>query len=271
MASQTRLCRCTRTQYSLTPTENTCSYPLRHQTLKGQQPNVISGGSGALFVIDMKTWSLIATYASPDIGSYPIWATTTANGKFTYYDDSGLDTITEINNVLGQVVATAGTPNAAPYGITLNYNQTIAYTVGRGSPQRGGNGQDIGVINVVTMKPVTDIVTTGIEGDHASLNPLHPSQLWATFNVNYETVIVNTNSDKVLSTITTTGQQHSGAFVTYTVLANGQWSGMLQSDADGLHGSFLIAQEKMLNVTSVVYGNTVYKTEDQRVLPGEPV
>ncbi len=101
--------------------------------------------------------------------------------------------------------------------------------------------------------------------DHAILNP-DPSknEIWISYNSNFRDVVFDMTKHEVKATVQHSGSSHNGAFVRYTVLANGEWKGELESDQAGLHNSALQTKMQMLGVTQVVYGADKLPPESQR-------
>jgi DNA-binding beta-propeller fold protein YncE len=179
----------------------------------------------------------------PEVGSHPIGITHTADGAFTYVVDGHGSFVYKIDNATNEVVGSTSAGVAGPYGIALNWDETIAYIVGKGegSHNRGGV---LGAINLKTFRQTGALPNANVHEmpiwlggsassvDHAILHP-DPAvnELWVSNMNGWDTIVLDLKTNKVNAHIPTPngGNTHSGAFVKYTA----SWAGSLQSDMGG--------------------------------------
>ncbi len=216
---------------------------------------------GAVAVVDMKTWQPVQYYPA---GHDPIWITFTADGKFAFVSDGGSDEIFKIDNQKQAIVGISRSAVHGNYGIVLDWKEEQLFVVEKGEASHN-RGKLLGLVNPNSMTPIDSFVTGGIRADHALLHP-DPSrnELWISYNSNFRDVVFDMEKKEVKTTIMHSGSSHNGAFVKYTVQANGEWKGELESDQSGLHNSALELKLNMLGVKQVIYGRENFPTENAR-------
>ena len=179
----------------------------------------------------------------PFVGDNPIGMAHTSDGRFTYVNDSHGDAVYKIDDTTNTVVANTSAGVAGPYGLVLNWDETLLYPIGKGE---GGHnvGSVVGVINAVTFSPPRQMFQSlpiHLGGSASSIDHgvLHPdpkvNELWITNMNGWETIVLDLNTHKVKAYIPTPngGDTHSGGFVRYTP----DWKGELLADMGGPKGA----------------------------------
>jgi len=179
----------------------------------------------------------------PFVGDNPIGMAHTSDGRFTYVNDSHGDAVYKIDDTTNTVVANTSAGVAGPYGLVLNWDETLLYPIGKGE---GGHnvGSVVGVINAVTFSPPRQMFQSlpiHLGGSASSIDHgvLHPdpkvNELWITNMNGWETIVLDLNTHKVKAYIPTPngGDTHSGGFVRYT----SDWKGELLADMGGPKGA----------------------------------
>lgn len=215
-------------------------------------PDIRHNLEGMVGVIDMKTWSPVKYYKA---GYDPIWTTFTADGKYAYVGDGGSDEIFKIDNAAQKMVGASRSSVHGGYGILLNWDETKLYVIEKGEASHN-RGHLVGDVDPIAMRPVDSYETHCLRGDHAILHP-DPArnEFWVSYNSNFRDVVFDMTTNDVKATITHSGSSHNGAFVQYTVDANGNWLGEVLSDQSGLHGTARALKEDALGVTEIAYGS----------------
>jgi DNA-binding beta-propeller fold protein YncE/cytochrome c553 len=178
----------------------------------------------------------------PFVGDNPIGMAHTSDGRFTYVNDSHGDAVFKIDDTTNTVVGSTSAGVAGPYGLVLNWDETLLYPIGKGE---GGHnvGSVVGVINAVTFAPPRQMFQSlpiNLGGSASSIDHgiLHPdpkvNELWITNMNGWETIVLDLNTHKVSTYIPTPngGDTHSGGFVRYTP----DWKGELLADMGGPKG-----------------------------------
>ena len=178
----------------------------------------------------------------PFVGDNPIGMAHTSDGRFTYVNDSHGDAVYKIDNTTNTVVGNTSAGVAGPYGLVLNWDETLLYPIGKGE---GGHnvGSVVGVINAVTFAPPRQMFQSlpiYLGGSASSIDHgiLHPdpkvNELWVTNMNGWETIVLDLNTHKVKAYIPTPngGDTHSGGFARYTP----DWKGELLADMGGPKG-----------------------------------
>ncbi len=178
----------------------------------------------------------------PFVGGNPIGMAHTADGRFTYVNDSEGSSVYKIDNATNTVVAHTSAGVAGPYGLILNWDESLLYPIGKGE---GGHniGSVVGVINAVTFSPPRQMFLSlpiALGGSASSIDHgvLHPdpkvNELWISNMNGWEMIVLDLNTHKVSGYIPTPngGDTHSGGFVRYTP----DWKGELLADMGGPKG-----------------------------------
>ena len=181
----------------------------------------------------------------PFVGDNPIGMAHTADGRFTYVNDSEGSTVYKIDNTTNTVVGHTNAGVTGPYGLAFNWDQTLLYPIGKGE---GGHnrGSVVGVIDARTFGPPRTafhslpIYLGGSASsiDHAVLHPdPKVNELWISNMNGWEIIVLDLNTHKVKAYIPTPngGDTHSGGFVRYTP----DWKGELLADMGGPKGPML--------------------------------
>jgi YVTN family beta-propeller protein len=183
----------------------------------------------------------------PFVGDNPIGMAHTSDGRFTYVNDSHSDAVYKIDNTTNTVVANTSAGVAGPYGLVLNWDETLLYPIGKGEGSHNV-GSVVGVINAVTFSPPRQMFQSlpiHLGGSASSIDHgiLHPdpnvNELWITNMNGWETIVLDLNTHKVSAYIPTPngGDTHSGGFVRYTP----DWKGELLADMGGPKGPMYAA------------------------------
>lgn len=178
----------------------------------------------------------------PFVGDNPIGMAHTSDGRFTYVNDSEGSAVYKIDNATNTVVGHTNAGVTGPYGLVLNWDETLLYPIGKGE---GGHniGSVVGVINAVTFSPPRQMFLSlpiNLGGSASSIDHgiLHPdpkvNELWVSNMNGWEMIVLNLNTHKVTDYIPTPngGDTHSGGFVRYTA----DWKGELLADMGGPKG-----------------------------------
>jgi len=183
-----------------------------------------------------------ATTIIPFVGDNPIGMAHTADGRFTYVNDSEGSNVFKIDNATNTVVAHTSAGVAGPYGLVLNWDESLLYPIGKGE---GGHniGSVVGAINAVSFSPPRQMFPSlpiQLGGSASSIDHgvLHPdpkvNELWISNMNGWEMIVLDLNTHKVSAYIPTPngGDTHSGGFVRYTP----DWKGELLADMGGPKG-----------------------------------
>jgi hypothetical protein len=182
----------------------------------------------------------------PEVGHHPIGITHTMDGKFTYVIEGHASYVIKIDNETNTVVGSTSAGVAGPYGIALNWDESLLFTIGKGegSHNRGGV---VGIIDTKTFSPLRTMnqpITLGGSAssiDHAILHPdPEVNELWISNMAGWETIVLNLDTLTVTDYIPTPngGDTHSGAFVRYA----SDWTGELLADMGGPKGAEMKAR-----------------------------
>lgn len=182
------------------------------------------------------------------VGNHPIGVAWTSDGKFSYVIDGANSLVYKIDNETNEVVKHTSAGVAGPYGLRLNWDETLLYTVGKGesSHNTGGN---FGIIDLKTFKALNTINQPidigGATMDHAILHPdPEVNELWFSSGGTWETIVVDTKTNTVTARIPSPngGDTHSGGFIRYKA----DWTGELLFDMGGpSKASYEIMQAKV--------------------------
>ncbi|MGH9255211.1 MAG: c-type cytochrome [Vicinamibacterales bacterium] len=186
----------------------------------------------------------------PFVGDNPIGMAHTSDGRFTYVNDSHGDAVYKIDNATNTVVADTSAGVAGPYGLVLNWDETLLYPIGKGEGSHNV-GSVVGVVNAVTFSPPRQMFQSlpiHLGGSASSIDHgiLHPdpkvNELWITNMNGWETIVLDLNTHKVKAYVPTPngGDTHSGGFVRYTP----DWKGELLADMGGPKGPMYAAMRQ---------------------------
>lgn len=179
----------------------------------------------------------------PFVGDNPIGMAHTSDGRFTYVNDAHGDAVYKIDDTTNTVVDDTNAGVAGPYGLALNWDETILYPIGKGE----GTHNVGSVVGIVTTSPfaaprqMLRQLPIHLGGSASSIDHgvLHPdpnvNELWITNMNGWETIVLDLNTHTVKAYVPTPngGDTHSGGFVRYTP----DWKGELLADMGGPKGA----------------------------------
>ena len=181
----------------------------------------------------------------PFVGDNPIGMAHTADGRFTFVNDSHGSEVYKIDDTSNTVVGKTSAGVAGPYGLAMNWDQTLLYSIGKGE---GGHniGSVVGVTEAQSLRPARSLfhslpIYLGGSASSVDHGILHPdpevNELWISNMNGWETIVLDLATHKVTSYIPTPngGDTHSGGFVRYSP----DWTGELLSDMGGPKGEML--------------------------------
>ena len=174
----------------------------------------------------------------PYVGDHPIGMAHTRDGRFTYVNDGHGSRVYKIDNEINEVVANTTAGVAGPYGLALNWDETLLYPIGKGEGSHN-KGSNVGIIDTERFFPARILhnMPIALGGSASSVDHgiLHPdpevNELWISNMNGWETIVLNLDTHTVTDYIPTPngGDTHSGGFVRY----NADWSGELLVDMAG--------------------------------------
>ena len=90
----------------------------------------------------------------PFVGDNPIGMAHTSDGRFTFVNDSEGHEVFKIDNTTNAVVGSTSAGVTGPYGLVLNWDETLLYSIGKGE---GGHnrGSVVGITEPQTMRPAS--------------------------------------------------------------------------------------------------------------------
>ncbi len=177
----------------------------------------------------------------PWVGDNPIGMAHTADGRFTYVNDSEGSLVYKIDNRIDSVVGHTSAGVTGPYGLVLNWDESLLYSVGKGE---GGHNRG-SVLGVLATRPfgqarILHNMPIWLGGSASSVDHaiLHPdpkvNELWVSNMRGWEMIVLDLDTHEVKAYIPTPngGDTHSGGFVRYTP----DWEGELLVDMGGPKG-----------------------------------
>lgn len=212
---------------------------------------------GGIAVVSLDDWKVKARINTLD-GS-PIWVAFAADGKTAYVSDGHESKIAKLdisseNPSEWELVGLANAGTVGPYGLTLSWDDTMLFSVGKGEASHN-QGQTMGFTSPdLFVSPdqyrgwgttMGELVTNCLRGDHAIVNPdPELNEMWISCNSSFDNVIVDMGTQTVKATIPQPngGSSHNGAFVHYAP----DWTGELLSDTNGFHASALETKLEMV-------------------------
>jgi len=178
-----------------------------------------------------------------ETGHHPIGITHTQDGRWTYVVDGHGSHVYMIDNETNEVVDSASAGVGGPYGICMNWDETLAFTVGKGEGSHNV-GSVLGIMEITNDGEIDEYNTGDIAqpiylgGSASSVEhcALHPdpdvNEVWISNMKGWETIILDLNTLEVEAYVPTpnSGDTHGMAFVWY----DGGWeNGELMSDMGG--------------------------------------
>lgn len=175
------------------------------------------------------------------VGWHPIGITHTQDGRWTYVVDGHSSHVYMIDNETNEVVDEASAGVGGPYGICLNWDETLAWTVGKGEGSHNV-GSVLGIMELTADGEIDEYNDVNqpiyLGGSAASVDhcALHPdpdvNEVWVSNMKGWETIVIDATTFEVKSYIPTPngGDTHGMAFVWYD---SGWDSGELQGDMGG--------------------------------------
>ncbi|NQW22463.1 MAG: hypothetical protein HQ475_03360 [SAR202 cluster bacterium] len=188
-----------------------------------------------------------------EVGNHPIGMAHTADGKFTYIADGTGSKVYKIDNETDEVVGHTSAGVAGPYGLALNWDETLLYTIGKGEGSHNLGGV-VGVVDTRTFAQSRSLLIQmpiWLGGSAASIDHaiLHPdpdvNELWISNMKGWETIVLDLNTHKTEAYIPSPngGDTHNGAFVEY----DSNWNGELLSDMGGPHRKMYETKLQIIN------------------------
>jgi YVTN family beta-propeller protein len=162
----------------------------------------------------------------------PIASAHTADGKITYVNDGHGSHVYKIDNETNEVIAEVSAGVAGPYGLALNWDESLLFVVGKGEGSHN-TGAVLGVVDTKIFKQATGLTYnmpiylggSARSIDHAILHP-DPAvnELWVSNMRGWETIVLDLNTYTVEAYIPQVngGNTHSGAFVKYAPDGTGE-------------------------------------------------
>lgn len=188
--------------------------------------------------VDVQTGEVIEISG---VGWHPIGITHTQDGKYTYVVDGHSSHVFVIDNESNEVIGEASAGVGGPYGICLTWDETIAFTVGKGEGSHNV-GSVLGIMEldgkggIDEYNDVNQPIYLGGSAssvDHCALNPdPNTNEVWVSNMKGWETIIVDIDTFTATDWIPTPngGDTHGMAFVWY----DGGWdNGVLMVDMGG--------------------------------------
>jgi DNA-binding beta-propeller fold protein YncE len=175
----------------------------------------------------------------PFVGDNPIGMAHTSDGRFTFVNDAHSSNVYKIDNQTNSVVEDTSTGVAGPYGLALNWDESVLYPIGKGEGTHN-NGSVVGYVTTEPFRSPRNLfqnMPIWLGGSASSIDHgiLHPdpavNELWISNMNGWETIVLDLNTNKVNAYIPTPngGDTHSGGFVRY----NRDWTGELLADMGG--------------------------------------
>ena len=172
-------------------------------------------------------------------GNHPIGIQHSADGKFTYVVDGHGSHVYKLDNETNEVVGSASAGVAGPYGICMNWDESLAYVDGKGEGSHN-IGSVLGVIDLVRFAPARagffqQPIFLGGSANSVDHCILHPdpavNEIWVSNMNGWETIVLDLNTNTPEAWIPTPhgGDTHSGGFYAY----NG-WEGEVMADMGGI-------------------------------------
>lgn len=202
---------------------------------------------GWVGVIDTDSYELRQAIG---VGKYPVWTSFSADGKFAWVNCAVDNKVYKIDRKTYEVVAKGSAGGGGSYGTTLTWDEKRLWLINKGEGSHN-RGTSVSVIDPNIMRPLAEIPTDCIRGDHITLHPdPDRKELWLSCNSSFEVVVVDYEKMKVKTRmpIPGGGSTHSGAFVRFFQNEKGEVVGEMVSDQAGLHGSAMALKKQMLRV-----------------------
>ncbi|MBI3047300.1 MAG: c-type cytochrome [Acidobacteria bacterium] len=192
--------------------------------------------TGGIAKVNLETGAVTIV---PYVGEHPIGMAHTADGRYTYVNDAHGSNVYKIDNTTNSVVSNTSAGVVGPYGLVLNWDETLLYPIGKGEGAHN-IGSVVGVVDAVAFGPPRRMflnLPIYLGGSASSIDHgvLHPdpkvNELWISNMNGWEIIVLDLNTHKVKAYIPTPngGDTHSGGFVRYTP----DWKGELLADMGG--------------------------------------
>lgn len=223
---------------------------------------------GGVTIFDMSSMKVARRITTGDAS--PIWVTFSSNGQYAYVAGGHESTVARINMsdpspANWRYDAHANSGAQGPYGVTLNWDDTVVLSVAK-NEGAANKGQELGITftNVFSSpdtrigRALGEIYLGGcIRPDHAILHP-DPAvnEMWIACNSSMETAVVDLGDNTTIFTPTgfkfeqsiptpMGGSTHNGAFVEYTLVSAGTWTGELLADTNGMQGRSIALKQSL--------------------------
>ena len=220
-------------------------------------------GAAGIAKVDLETGGVTNIMG---VGNHPIGISHTVDGAFTYVVDGHGSMVYKIDNTTNEVIGSASAGVAGPYGLAMNWDETLLFTVGKGEGSHN-IGQVLGVIDLRSFTPAKNVLAqmpivlggSASSVDHAILHP-DPAvnELWVSNMNGWDTIVLDLNTYAAEAHIDTPhlGDTHSGAFVKY----NADWTGEVQSDQGGVKSNAM-REQVMAAIEATIAAEAAKKTK----------
>ena len=215
---------------------------------------------GGVAVVDTETWRVLTSIPTHD--SSPIYVAFSGDGTSAYVSGGHESSVVKIdtsdeNPRAWAVVGIVGAGTAGPYGVTLSWDETQLFTIGKGEGIHN-RGNTIGLVDPTIMTTRGNrwgpgsrgsFYTECMRGDHGILHPdPEMNEMWISCNANFRTVIwdITTMTIKAILDTPNLGSTHNGAFVQY----DADFNGVVLADQNGLQGPALQLKLEMLEAAA---------------------
>ena len=206
-------------------------------------------GQGTVAIIDTETWSYVRSIGIEDPS--PIFVAFSANGENAYVTGGHHSIVAKIDMSEEdpsdwEMVKFARAGTEGPYGLTLNWEEDMILTIGKGEGSHN-KGITTGLVDprmIGSARPLGEIYTGCVRADHGILNPdPEANEMWISCNSSFETVVFDLSLRESRGEFSPEGyvkaripspnggSTHNGAFVKY----DSSFNGRVQSDQNGLH------------------------------------
>lgn len=192
-------------------------------------------GAAGVAKVNMDTGEVINIMGT---GNHPIGITHSADGLFTYVVDGHGSEVYKIDDTTNEVIGRTSAAVAGPYGIAMNWDESLIFTVGKGEGTHN-RGAVLGVIDGTRFTNYRGLHQMPIwlggsasSVDHAILHPdPEVNELWVSNMNGWDTIVLDLETLTTKAHIMTPngGDTHSGGFVRYQP----DWTGELMADQGG--------------------------------------
>lgn len=148
----------------------------------------------------------------PYVGDNPIGMAHTSDGRYTYVAEAHTDRVYKIDNETNEVVDSTSAGVAGPYGIALNWDETVLYPIGKGEGTHN-NGSVVGYVattprfesprNLMQNMPIW-LGGSASSIDHGIMHPdPEVNELWISNMYGWETIVLDLDDHQTKTFIPT--------------------------------------------------------------------